>query len=403
MTRRFCTTNPKAYLALTNYGYILGRVGKYNEAIEALKKAVEVEPNRPEALTNLGSMYQTAGKLNEAIDAYTKVLKMGGVPGTGGTNLRDLVKILTEQRDQQNAVSKGVSPDEMQNDYFAFAKQDGVAKWLPSSMPVKVYIPSDAEVGKIQGFRPEFNTAIRDSFADWERASAGKIKFQYVTNPTDANIQVTWTDDVTKVKRPAEGGEARVLFDEANGIRRATIILLTKSPDAINGFIPVNIIKFACLHEIGHSLGIMGHSPDPNDIMFCSIRALDAPPTVTARDAATLARVYDSDVKVARERALQSGDSKIALNAQAIELLKSGQYEQAAAKLEAAYKLDPSFDPVRENLGSCYINTGSHLARNGKYNEAIAKFKRALELVRNQNARSAAQQNLDYCMKLLKK
>ena len=50
-------------------------------------------------------------------------------------------------------------------------------------------------------------------------------------------------------------------------------------------------IKEVCLHEIGHVLGLGGHSNNSADIMYFSVSARQLP-GLTWRDKATIARLY---------------------------------------------------------------------------------------------------------------
>jgi predicted Zn-dependent protease len=46
----------------------------------------------------------------------------------------------------------------------------------------------------------------------------------------------------------------------------------------------------AARHELGHGLGIWGHSPDPTDVMYFS--QVRQPPEISDRDINTLKRIY---------------------------------------------------------------------------------------------------------------
>ena len=53
-----------------------------------------------------------------------------------------------------------------------------------------------------------------------------------------------------------------------------------------------NRIRQITLHEIGHALGITGHTTNPNDAMFFSVTLEDRWKDLSARDAATIVRMY---------------------------------------------------------------------------------------------------------------
>jgi predicted Zn-dependent protease len=55
-------------------------------------------------------------------------------------------------------------------------------------------------------------------------------------------------------------------------------------------------VRSAVRHEFGHALGIWGHSPNPEDVMFAAQVA--QPGSVSARDLNTLMRVYEQPTRL---------------------------------------------------------------------------------------------------------
>ena len=53
-------------------GHAYERMGRYDDAIEAIKKAIEVDPNDPLNYTSLSMCYQRKGMIQEAEDAMAK-------------------------------------------------------------------------------------------------------------------------------------------------------------------------------------------------------------------------------------------------------------------------------------------------------------------------------------------
>jgi len=47
-----------------------------------------------------------------------------------------------------------------------------------------------------------------------------------------------------------------------------------------------------CLHEVGHTLGLNGHSANPKDVMFYSMNSDNPITALSARDKSTMARLY---------------------------------------------------------------------------------------------------------------
>ena len=53
-------------------GHAYERQGKYDEAIQAIKKAIEIDPTDPLVYTSLSVCYQRKGMIQEAEDAMAK-------------------------------------------------------------------------------------------------------------------------------------------------------------------------------------------------------------------------------------------------------------------------------------------------------------------------------------------
>ena len=60
-------------------GHAYERMSRYDDAIEAIKKAIEIDPNDPLNYTSLSMCYQRKGMIQEAEDAMAKShqLQMG--------------------------------------------------------------------------------------------------------------------------------------------------------------------------------------------------------------------------------------------------------------------------------------------------------------------------------------
>jgi superkiller protein 3 len=59
-----------------NLGVALKAKGQLEEAIEAYRKAIQLDPNYANAYSNLGSALYDKGQLEEAIEAYRKAIQL---------------------------------------------------------------------------------------------------------------------------------------------------------------------------------------------------------------------------------------------------------------------------------------------------------------------------------------
>ena len=165
---------------------------------------------------------------------------------------------------------------------------------------------------------------LKEAFDDWVNASNGKITVVFVAEKTDADITSRWINDMSQARNPAEGGDVRPQAD-AKGLKNAEITLLTVSPSKDAKLTP-NWVSWFTHHEVGHALGLLGHSPNANDIMYFSAPQYDKKPELSARDIKTIDMLYSCKL----------GLDVTALNNAGVEALNNGIYEIAIEKFMAA-------------------------------------------------------------------
>jgi tetratricopeptide (TPR) repeat protein len=68
--------NPDCWVAYNNLGYDLAARGRLDEAIEHLRKALQINPDFSDALNNLGITLATKGQYDEAIKDYRKAIQI---------------------------------------------------------------------------------------------------------------------------------------------------------------------------------------------------------------------------------------------------------------------------------------------------------------------------------------
>ncbi len=270
-------------------GYSLAECGHNMNAITEFKNALQIDPSLKEALLNIGSNYQTLGDSKNAISWYDRYLReTPGSPKTSDIKQR-IVGLKQQLGSQQGGQAGGSSPSDP--DYFMSAASGGKFFRWPI-MPVRVFIANGAHA---PGYRDTYRKVLMDAFSAWAVASGNRIAFSLSSDPSQTNIMCDWTGDPNKVVergRPVEGGLTKLSGQPQGGsdvaIVSARITILTN-----RGGMPLtdDDMKIVCLHEVGHALGINGHSNSNADVMFFS----EAPtiwPALTKRDRATISRLY---------------------------------------------------------------------------------------------------------------
>jgi predicted Zn-dependent protease len=185
-------------------------------------------------------------------------------------------------------------------DYFSQVKPIPVGYLVWSQFPVKVYVerltnPTDSSPS-IRRFQ-EWVNAVLKAVEEWNVY----LPLEVVTEPATADIsiwrsrpplQASFNQETRQFNLPrARSAETRYEFylrpavDASNQVlsHRFTIQL---SPDQT-----VEYTMATARHELGHALGIWGHSPLETDTMYFS--QVRNPPPISARDINTLKRVYE--------------------------------------------------------------------------------------------------------------
>jgi tetratricopeptide (TPR) repeat protein len=280
----------------------------------------------------------------------------------------------------------------LQETYLAEAATHGAARWTGARLPIKYHIE---EKPLLQGYKPGLKLAVERAMQAWTVASQGKVSFS-PAETSQAALLITWTNDSQKMNFAQELGHAEVICD-GQGIAKANILLLT----APNGKGSMSDVwaEHAALHELGHSLGILGHSPDSTDVMYPTTTETESA-RLSNRDANTICALYSSkgDQYVRNIDLLKLTDygngaspalQAARLNVEASEALKSMQFAVAIQKLEQAHQMDPSSQVIISNLGGTYANVASLAAMMHKPQDAERYFKKAIDLLgksKNQEA-----------------
>lgn len=271
-------------------GYALASLGQHEQAISEFQKTLKLSPATKEAMLNIGSNYQSLGDCNSAITWYERYLKEN--PSSAkAADVRSRISGLKRQ-----AGKEAQSPDsQSQPDYLADAAPNGqINRWPAQKIPLRVYIDPGHQAWNTNQQNPP--QALREAFSSWSQATAGRVAFTPVNDPNQADIVCSWTDDPEKVVqagRAVEGGLTKLSMQpHPNGseimVVRASVLLLTNRGGTPLGY---DEMKKVCLHEVGHALGLNGHSNNNKDIMFYS----ESPsiwPALTKRDKATMMRLY---------------------------------------------------------------------------------------------------------------
>ena len=275
-----------------------------------------------------------------------------------------------------------------------------------TQMPIRVHIaPMPIGVKEVETYLESFRYAMRE----WEAAADGRIQFQEVASTDNADIRVRWQrSGLTRIIDTALGRTELARLSETD-FEVDVVLSLRESGSA--ALFSEEKMRTVCLHELGHAIGLWGHSPDSADVLFFAATAQRP----TDRDKATLHKVYATPLHTPQhEAAIAVLKTQIGANPKHVRShyllgtvnFDKGQVDAAIENFKACLALDPTFPQANEKLLQAHQKSGRreealvHLQKmlnreaspegyntagvmyyqNQQIDEAIAAFKSALQI-----------------------
>ncbi len=370
---------PNSYYAIAALGVCQARAGQSDEAIASFHQALSINPDLPDSLWSLAATLQSAGRTEEAIEVFRQFVSKYPKDSKASQGTA-FISMIGSQAKQNKAIHHSAE------DYFDEAIGTNVLRWSDKDIPIKIYI---ANGNNVQGYQSSYAESLEDALKSWEEASQGRIKFERVNSADKASIDFIWSDNPKDVSNPAEGGEA-YLRPVGNTLGAVRVVVLTvKIQQGLN--LNDQLIRLICTHELGHALGIAGHSPSPGDIMYSSLPLDYERLKVSERDAKTLRKLYATDLASVPHTSLTSQEllshSDIINNADLVAITQSAttamnarDYDKAVEILKAGTTKYPESASLKRNLAAALNNSGLMAMNAQQFEKALAIFQQALTL-----------------------
>lgn len=334
----------------------------YVKAFNLLKFANEVDSK------NIECRYyyvETMLKLKPALEVQKELFNISQA------NLSDTADLLSDKQIEiwRNNIFLNVGENYIEQVPLG----DKILRWDAQTFPLKVYIKKDTQ----NSVPPYYEPAITRAFRQWQ--NTGPVKFKIIDNEKDANILVDIISSQNMQK--CDGPDCKYIVAFTKPTYNDSLL---KKMDIT--FYDLNMagkpysereIYNTALHEIGHSLGIMGHSQNSDDLMYMQKtkdEAIDRFRSdfqlISPRDANTLSLLYKLVPDITN-----TSMSKYNVNYQFYAPIVIGGSKEANSK-----KLTEAQNYIKQapNLPNGYIDLASAYTELKEYSKAIDALNTAL-------------------------
>lgn len=175
--------------------------------------------------------------------------------------------------------------------YLDQCLRDGLtARWPDTAMPIKVHLsPFRWYEQEKQRESSAYNGMVMEALDTWSNISNGKVRFKVVNQLLESQINIKWR----RVDRKSLG-HCEYLVNDRSMIYSAEIQIGISDGLVHARYNDTDEVRHTILHEIGHALGLVGHSNHPDDIMYVPHQYDVA--SLSPRDIETLRWLYNLPV-----------------------------------------------------------------------------------------------------------
>ncbi|MBY0403400.1 MAG: tetratricopeptide repeat protein [Cyanobacteria bacterium] len=343
----------------------------YKTAFQFLKKAYQADPQNPRIVFYMGLSLSQMGQYQQAREAFDQVGKMLPPDDPLAVKARTNMAVITQAHMTANGEGgkasqvAALAKSKNNNNYLAYAIPNGkIVHWDNTSMPIKVYINDGSNV---PGWNPDMRQLFISAMNTWQSATRNKVRFAVTYSKEKADIVVRWKRNFSHNKI----GE-NAFQSSGNTIVRSDVEVATYAGENAP---PLSYPELSrtMVHELGHAIGIQGHSPYPQDIMYWMVN--DAQSGLTSRDIATMSILYKLEADVKNDSNLSTTQTQkfFQLMQTAATLQIKGNNAQALPYYQQAMQLNPNEPKLFFNMGHAFMSLGQN-------DKAAQSFRRCLYL-----------------------
>ena len=194
-----------------------------------------------------------------------------------------------------------------------------------------------------------YQKTVVDCFKTWEVGLDFEFDFEFVGETDRAEIRIFWAHYRQVGGLDPHGGEAVMIpsidAESAEKETQVEIEIFVRQPKTL-GFLDPARLRTVLLHEIGHAIGIWGHSTAPNDIMYFEPTVAD----LSERDIATAqqlrqypvgTQLHQQSIRSLKEEMVRHPNLAEHLYALGTVYVDQGDYPSAMSAFQKAITINP--------------------------------------------------------------
>ena len=366
-----------AYISLPDYYFKVGmsyyKNARYQEAYDHMKKALIFHKNK----TDYRYYYVLSlAKLKPTYDVQKEMFEFANDDKKDSAHLAAGIQVNVWRN---NLIQRYGS------NYIERAPLDSnIIRWNPKTFPLKVYISA-----KDNGNYPDYySSEVVKAFSRWTAAS-GFISFKIIDTEPAAQIIVNYENSPST---SCEANNCKYVVAHTDPVIKGGLlkkmVITIYDRDANGSFFSDKELYSTVLHEIGHALGIMGHSYSTDDLMYMSnqtnadsnrlfIKHRSAFQYISLKDISTLRMLYNMAPDI----------SNTPISEFNIKSLIYSPIVLGTAKQMGSQKLKEAQIYVEQapNIPGGYIDMAIAYDELGQFDKALEAFQKAYNLAKDKN------------------
>lgn len=248
-------------------------------------------------------------------------------------------------------------------------------RWNPETFPLTVYIENNPQL-------PEYYySEVKKAFQQWQKDTENFVRFVYTNNKQSANIRCEFKN-FADLKNNSPGGMSLGVtqIKTKKGVLKYSQIDLAIT-DSKGKYFNSKHLYSTILHEIGHSLGLSGHSVNKKDIMYPVNYSNSG---LSKGDINTLKLLYSIVPDVSNKNYTEEQKRKFITTEDIL-----GDYD-TRINIEISKTNDDINTEISSSSPSKFVKLGYLNYKKKNYNEAIKNYEKAISLTNSNDKKAVA-------------